>query len=182
MSQLNKLKFEEYSKFEYLCNQEDAEDYFRTMKKFPFAVGFDRKSNGYLVINKKHSPSGLENEVPGSLILKKLGYCVVLLEETSHKTSVDIEVDGVNFEMKRFINGKDLLDCVERYFRETYRKTDKLLLHIDKKVDVVSIKRSLRLASKKYGSIKTVFLIFENSTIQLNKEMMKSGKYWLEKK
>jgi hypothetical protein len=82
MSKLNQLKFEEYSEVEYIKNQKDAEAHFRVMSKFPNVVGFDKKSNGFLVIHKKHSASGLESEIPACVILKKLGYSVVLVEES----------------------------------------------------------------------------------------------------
>ena len=97
MSKLNRLKYETYSKLEYLVNQKDAEAYFRVMSKFPNAVGYDKKSNGYLVINKNHSPSGLESEVGGCVVLKKLGYCVELLNESPSIVSLDVKVNDLIF-------------------------------------------------------------------------------------
>ncbi len=177
MSKLNRLKYETYSKLEYLVNQKDAEAYFRVMSKFPNAVGFDKKSNGYLVINKTHSPSGLESEVGGCVVLKKLGYCVELLNESPSIVSLDVKVNDLIFEMKCFSEGKDLLNGIIKHFKRTYHKSDKLVLHINKKVEFSNIKRAIRIASEKYSTIKTVILIFENKAIELNKNNMKSGKY-----
>lgn len=64
MRNLNKLKFEEYSSFEYLTNQENGEDYFKVLAKFPKILGYDTKTGGFIVIHKRHSPSGLESELP----------------------------------------------------------------------------------------------------------------------
>jgi hypothetical protein len=143
MSQLNKLKFEEYSNVEYLTNQQDAEFFFRVMSKFPNVIGYNKKSNGFLVIHKKHSPSGLESEIPACVILKNLGYRVELIEEHPHLASLDVKIDDVSFEMKCFSEGKDLLSGVLKHFRKTYHKADKMVLHIDKKSNFSNIEELL---------------------------------------
>ena len=135
MSKLNRLKFESYSKEEYLINQEDAEFHFKVMSKFPNAVGFNRKSNGFFVIHKRHSPSGLISEIPACVILKNLGYTVELVEEFDYKLSLDVQINGVFFEMKRYSEGKDLASGIINHFRNAYRKSDKIVLHIAQKAD-----------------------------------------------
>lgn len=177
MSKLNRLKFEDYSSISYLTIQLDAEVHFRVMSKFPNVVGYDKKSNGFLVIHKKHSASGLESEVPACVILKKLGHCVELIEEHPYLASLDVRIDDILFEMKCFIEGKDLLAGVVKHFRQTYHKTDKLVLHIVKKAEFSNVKRVIRQANAKYPQIKTVVLIYGYKAIWLNEEMMKKADY-----
>jgi hypothetical protein len=177
MSKLNRLKFESYTKEDYLTTQEDAEAHFRVMSKFPNALGFDKKSNGYLVIHKRHSPSGLASEVPACLILKKLGYQVELVEEYDYKLSLDVRINDVIFEMKRFAEGKDLFSGIINHFRHSYRKTDKLVLHIAKKVDSSNIRRVIRQANDKYPQIKVVLLIYGYKIVWLDREMMQKADY-----
>ena len=177
MSKLNRLKFESYTKEEYLTNQEDAEAYFRVMSTFPNAVGFDKKTNGYLVIHKRHSPSGLVSEISACIILKKLGYSVELIEEYAHKLSLDVRVNDVVFEMKRFSEGKDLISGVTNHFRTAYRKSDKIVLHIDQKCDFSNLKRVIRKANSKYPQIKQVLLIYGYKSIMLNKDMIQKADY-----
>jgi hypothetical protein len=177
MSKLSRLKFESYSKEEYFTSQEEAESFFKVMAKFPNAVGFNRKSNGFFVIHKRHSPSGLISEIPACVILKNLGYLVELVEEFDYKLSLDVLINDVPFEMKRFSEGKDLDSGVTNHFRTAYRKSDKIVLHIDKKCDFSNLKRVIRKASSKYPQIKQILLIYGYKSISLNRDMIQRADY-----
>jgi hypothetical protein len=177
MSKLNRLKFESYSKEEYFTSQEDAEAYFKVMSKFPNAVGFNRKRNGFFIIHKRHSPSGLGSEIPACVILKNLGYTVELVEEFDYKLSLDVRINDVLFEMKRFSEGKDLVSGVINHFRNAYRKSDKIVLHIAQKSDFSNLKRVIRKANIKYPQIKQVLLVYAYKAIMLDKDMIQKADY-----
>ena len=177
MRNLNRLKFDEYSSISFLKNQEDGENYFRMLANFPKTLGYDSKTNGFIVLHKKHSPSGLESELPACKILKKLGYRVVLVEESPHTKSLDALIDDVPFEIKCYSEGKDLLQGVTKHFRKTYKKAKNLVLHIDKKVEFSNLKRSIRKASLQYPKIETVLLIYGYNAILLDKQKMGKADY-----
>ncbi len=177
MSKLNRLKFESYSRSEYLTNQIDAETHFRVMLKFPDVIGYDNKSNGYLVIHRFHSPSGLEDEIPVCQILKLHGYCVELIPEFNTEKSGDVLIGNMLFEIKRLKKGTDLANGVQNHFRRAKKQSDKLLLHIDHKIDVSNLQRSIRNASTKYKEIKGLLLVYLNQIIELERDDMIKGKF-----
>jgi hypothetical protein len=173
MSKLNRLKFDEL----HIKTQEDAEAYFRVMSNFPKAVGFDKKSQGFLCIHKRHSPSGLENEIPACLILKKLGYAVEFCEEYAHRQSYDALIDGIAFEIKRLSKVKNLLNGITLHFRRTYEKCPHLIIHIDQRVDASNLRRVIRQVSEEYQEIRKLLLIYRYKVVLLDREMMKKANY-----
>ncbi len=70
MRNLNKLKFDEYSRSVYFKETKSALPYFRDIIKFTNGLGYNAISDGYIVLHRKHSPSGLEDEMPEDSYIK----------------------------------------------------------------------------------------------------------------
>jgi hypothetical protein len=177
MSNLNKLKFDNYPLHSYFKTNEKAEKAFPSIVKFPDALGFDRKSKGFIVLHRNHQESGIEQEIPACLILKNFGYDIELIEESDSALSADAKISEFIFEIKRLSNATDLLNGILLHFRRAYKKAQYLILHIDKRVDTSNLRRSIRKASEKYPDIKLVLLVYGKKVVELNKEMMKKGDY-----
>lgn len=177
MSKQNREKFDSYSEDSYFKTNEKAEKRFRCINEFPEALGFDDESGGYIVLNKKHKPGGLADEIPVCLILKKLGLGVELIAEDGAGKVLDVAIAEMTYEIKRMRQTKNLLNSVTLIFRLTYKKASRLIFHVDTKVEPSSLKRALRIVSEKYGQIKIVGIIYEGKLIVLNKEDLKEGNY-----
>ena len=130
MSKLNQQLFEEYSHVFYCKANKEAINRFKCLERFPDALGFDIESGGFIILHKNHKQGGLENEIDTCLILKKMGFGVVLIEEFENDKSVDVLIEGKVFEIKKLINGHNLRKSVQRHFQRTYLKTGNLILHI----------------------------------------------------
>jgi hypothetical protein len=177
MSKLNRLKFEKYSSHLYFKENRDAIKQFRSLLKFDEALGYDSKSEGYIVLHKEHSPSGLEDEIPVCLILKNQGFAIELAAESIEKQSADAFIDDILFEIKRLKKGTDLAGGIQNHFRRAKRQSENIVLHIDHKVDISNLKRSIRKASLKYKSIKNLCLVYYTQIIELSREDMQKGDF-----
>jgi hypothetical protein len=177
MSKLNRLKFELYSNDEYYKDSQKAVVYFRSVIKYEDALGYDIKSDGYLVLHKQHSPSGLENEIPVCLILKKRGVGVELIAESITIKSGDVAIQNIIFEIKRLKKGTNLSGGIQNHFRRAKEQSENLILHIDHKVDTSNLKRSIRNAAVKYKNIKFLMLVYLEFVIELRRDDMLSGQF-----
>lgn len=117
MSNLNKLKFDNYPLHSYFKTNEKAEKAFPSILKFPNALGFDFKSEGYIVLHRNHHNSGIEQEIPACLFLKDLGRQVELIEEYMFKSSGDALVDDCFFEIKRISKAIDVTNAIMAQFK-----------------------------------------------------------------
>lgn len=97
----NRQSFESLPSEEYLKSVEKAVKIFRDMAQHPDSLGFDEETGGFLVLHRRHAPSGFEQEIPVCVLLKKLGFGVLLVEEFPHRKSSDAEIDGIVFEIKQ---------------------------------------------------------------------------------
>lgn len=179
MSNQNQQKFDNYSNQVYYKTNEKAVIQFPSIKKFPDALGFDKRSLGFIVLHKKHKPSGVEQEVPACVFLKNEGYCVELVEEFDNKPSLDAIVDDVYFEIKRISKATDVANAVITQFKRCEQKSQNLILHLDQKVEPSNLKRAIRKAIIRYDKIKKTILIYRNNVTVLDEKMMKEGNYFL---
>jgi hypothetical protein len=177
MNKLNKSIFDEYSSNDYFKSNDEGEKKFKALLKFPNAVGFNHRSYGFIVLHKSHKSGGIEDEIPACLILKNLGFGVELIEEHDHHMSMDVKIEGTNFEVKRLHNCDDWASGILRHFRRAYKKTTHLILHIDQRMHAHNLRRAIRNASNTYGSIQVVWLIFQKRLTQLTKEAIQKAEY-----
>ena len=179
MSQQNRKQFDNYSDDSYYKTNEKAVKRFRCLYQFPEALGFDDESGGYIILNKKHKPGGLHDEIPVCLILKKLGLGIELISEDEIGKVLDVTISEISYEIKRIKQTKNLLNSVTVIFRATYKKAKRLIFHIDTKIEPNNLKRALRIVSEKYGQIKIVWIVYEGKLTILNKDDLREGKYRL---
>ena len=177
MSKLNRLKFENYSSHLYFKDNMDAFRQFRCLLKFEDALGYDTKSAGYIVLHKEHSPSGLEDEIPVCLILKSQGYTIELVSESSEEQTADALLDNILFEIKRLKKGTDLAGGIQNHFRRAKRQSENIILHIDHRVDISNLKRSIRKASIRYKNIKHLCLVYYTQVVELSRDEMQKGDF-----
>lgn len=55
-------------------------------------LGFDERSGGFLVVHCGHAYSALGKETPVCILLKRLGYGVILLEESGVSRVCDVQI------------------------------------------------------------------------------------------
>jgi hypothetical protein len=177
MRDLNKQLFDEYQNDTYFKFNEQAEKQFRSILKFPNTLGFDNRSFGFIVLHKRHKPSGIEDEIPACLILKRLGFCIELVEEHDSYPSQDVKIGQAQFEIKRLHNCTDWGNGILRHFRRSYKKTSHLILHIDQQIYPYNLKRAIRNAAIQYKNIQVVWLIYHSNLTILNRDMILDAKY-----
>lgn len=181
MRDLNKQQFDAYPNDTYLKSNEKAVKYFKEIKKFSKALGFDSYSGGFIVLHKKHKPSGIVDEIPVCVVLKKLGFDVVLVEEYDYDKSIDVEVSSIGFEIKRLVNAENFRKAVLRHFQRTVKKTSNLILHIDQPIYESQLKSVLQHSAEEYSKIKIVWLIYENKLNILDRKKLLTKDYRLVK-
>jgi len=171
----NRQIFDRLSDEFFLKSHQKAVRVFREIALFPNAIGFDDNSQGFLVLHRRHAPSGFEQEIPVCLFLKNLGCCVILVEETPHQKTADAEIDGVVFEIKQVARAKNIQRAILRQFRTAYHKCDNILLHIAQQTTINSIRSALKTGIKTYPSIKLVWIVFENRLYRFSRKNLQSG-------
>ena len=130
MSKLNQQLFEEYSHAFYFKTNHEAINLFKCLEHFPNALGFDNESGGFIILHKRHKSGGLVSEIDTCILLKQAGLGVILIEEYENEKSVDVEIEGKIFEIKKLVNTNNLTRAIQRHFQRTYLKTNNLILHI----------------------------------------------------
>ncbi len=150
---------------------------FRDMAQHMNSLGFDDESNGFLVLHRRHAPSGFEQEIPVCVFLKKRGFGVLLVEEFPHQKSVDAEIDGVRFEIKQVALAKNFSRAVLHQFRTAYHKCDNILLHIAQPASSAVLRSTLIAGFKTYPSLKLVWVVFKKELYQIDRKTARSGKF-----
>ena len=181
MRDLKKQQFDAYPNDTYLKSNEKAVKYFKEIKKFEKALGFDSDSGGFIVLHKKHKPSGIVDEIPVCLVLKKLGFDIVLIEEYDYDKSLDVEISKLAFEIKRLVNAENFRKAILRHFQRTVKKTTNLILHIDQPIYESQLKSILQNSAGEYSKIKIVWLIYESKLHILDRKMLLTKDYRLNK-
>ncbi|MFN0034279.1 MAG: hypothetical protein ACKVUS_04375 [Saprospiraceae bacterium] len=179
MKAKNKRLFDELPESEYFKDYRTASKKFRKVAAFPDALGFDPESGGFIAVHRKHVDVALPDELPVCMILKKLGFGVVLLDEENARPPVDALIEERYFELKRVSKARNIQGAIIRQFRLAYHKAENMILHIDQKAHPESIRSALFHGVKKYPRIKLVWLAYEGQLWQLPKAMILEGKYRL---
>jgi hypothetical protein len=177
MSKTNKSKFENYPNQNYFKNNDQAVFNFPSLIKFPMALGYDKKSMGFIVLHKKHQASGIEQEIPACIILKKASFCVELVSEEGDLKNADANINEQLVEIKRVSKATNISNAVMSQFKRCEKKSYSMLLHIDQRCEPSNLKRMIRKASERYDKIKKLILVFRSSIIELERNEMLSGNY-----
>lgn len=119
----------------------------------------------------------LHQELPVCLILKNLGFGVLLLNEADIKPPADVKIGERFFEIKRIAKARNIHDAIVRQFRYAYRKSENLILHVDQTANPESIRNGIFKATKQYARIKLVWLVFEEKLFQLERAVILKGKF-----
>jgi hypothetical protein len=122
MSKQNRDKFDSYPDDSYFKTNEKAEKHFKELSQFPDALGYDTKTNGFMVLHHKHKGSGIADEIPACLILKGLGFGIELNMESDFIPSVDLTVNEILFEIKRIRNAENIGMQLKCNFGEVIKK------------------------------------------------------------
>lgn len=177
MKKHNRHIFETLSPSDFLKTTDKASSLFKDFMKFPNSLGFDKKSGGFLVLHRQHAPSAFSEEIPVCIILKKLGYRVILLQELPHLKSVDVQINEDLFEIKQLSHAKNIKNAIVNHFRLAYKKADKLLIHINQTVSNEQLRGALYAAVKIYTSIKIIWIVKGEQLFQLERQVILTGKY-----
>jgi hypothetical protein len=177
MRQTNQQIFEELSEFEYYKSNEQALKHIKNIKNYPDALGLDLETNGFVVFHKNHSPSALIDEMPACILLKNLGLGVILLDETVGIFVPDAMIEARYFEIKRLSKSKNLNGSVHTHFRNTYKKADNLVLHVDQKVNPNSLRTAVMLATKLHPDIKSIWVIYLEKLWRLDRKVVINGDF-----
>ena len=155
--------FNSLSEAEFFKDHRRAERRFRNIALFPNALGFDEKSSGFIVLHYKHVDVALPQELPVCLILKKMGYGIILLNEADGHLVADVLIEKQVFEIKRISKAANLQAAITIQFRYAYRKANNLILHIDQPAHPESVRNGIYQATKKYARIKLIWLVYEGN-------------------
>jgi hypothetical protein len=177
MNKENLQIFEELSPDDYCKTYQIAERRFKSLLKFPDSVGFDEQSQGFLVIHKNHADAALIQEIPACLILKKLGFRVILKSESGNQKSVDSKINDLYFEIKRISESTNIMNAIKFQFRTTHHKSDNILVDINQRISVESLKSALILAAKKFTTIRRIWLIYQSNLYQFERKKVASNKF-----
>ncbi|MCK6691173.1 MAG: hypothetical protein L6Q97_03615 [Thermoanaerobaculia bacterium] len=139
----------------------------------------DPETFGFIALHRKHVDIALPNELPVCLILKKLGFGVLLLNEKDANLASDVQIDGRNFEIKRIANARNIHSAIVHQFRFAYRKSPNLILHIDQAANPESVRNGLYKASKRYAQIRLIWLVYTGKLFQLERSAILKGKFQL---
>jgi len=179
MKKDNRTIFDELPESDYFKSHKKAVKKFRNVVAFPDALGFDQDMGGFIALHRMHVDIALPEELPGCLILKKLGFCLVLLGEESGHASVDLLIGETYFEIKRVSKARNIQNAIIWQMRFAKRKADNLILHVDQVAHPESVRRAIYRGIKKYSRIRLVWLIYEGQFWQLSRAMILEGKFLL---
>ncbi len=177
MKKTNLQFFEELNEHQFFKTTEKAARHFRAATLPPNSIGFHPESNGFLTVHRKHEVGGLNQEIPACLILKNLGFAVVLLDEESSQRTPDVRIGEVIFEIKQVAEAKRLHRAIHRHFKVARAQSQNLLLHIAQSVSPEQLRYGLFFAAKEYPHIKLVWVIFANRLFQFDTHQILKGKH-----
>jgi hypothetical protein len=136
---------------------------YRKLEMYEDVLGFDIDSNGWVAVHRRHSVSGLFDELATCRILKKKGYSVELIEESAEIASVDALINGELYEMKRVSSATNLPRAIEKQIRLAYKKAENVVLHIDQPIEKKALVAALRKAMYNHKGIKNVLLMWDDN-------------------
>lgn len=177
MSNSNLTLFLELSEAEYFKENQKAEIRFGSVKFFPDALGFDAETQGFVALHRKHIDMALHQELPVCLILKKLGFGVLLLNEADTKPSADAKIGERFFEIKRISKARNVKEAIVKQFRLAYKKSENLLLHIDQSAHPETVRNGVYTATKQVSKIKLVWVVFEERLFHFSRAEILKGKH-----
>jgi hypothetical protein len=140
-------------------------------------LGFDEKTNGFVVIHKLHSKDALKIELLACQILKDLGHAVILLDESGSHKVVDSKIDDLFFEMKYISKAKTLKSAFEHQFKSTKNKCQNILLHINQTTNPEQLRSVLFDTSKSFPEIQIVWIVWKNRLFKFLRPQIISGKF-----
>ena len=144
---------------------------------FPDALGYDEITDGFIAIHIGHSRSSLHLEIPACLVLKNVGYAIILLEESGFHKSPDVQINGIAFEIKYISKAKNLKNAFVHQFRTAKRKSENLLLHIDQPVKTEQLRSALFYAVQKFPTITVVWVVWRTQLYQFDRLTILKGRH-----
>lgn len=168
---MNKLRFESLEQEGFIIDNQKV-DYkrFKHLKNRN-ALGYDNQSGGYLALHPEHEPDALSKEIDACLILKNEGYrCELLSEQNGNR--VDIMLNDKVYDIKQVSNASNPSARIVEHFRFTYKKSDKIILHLTQFISEADLKTAFKNAQRKYPSIIECITIDMNNKIDI-KDMTK---------
>ena len=165
---MTKLLFEDLIETHYTTTEAAVKEYSIFKTDFQDVLGYDETTGGSIALQKGHQPRALYDELPTALILKNVGYSVILLDESGIGKQVDCLVDGVLSEIKlvKTFSHRSLKDD----FYEAHKKGAKrliLTISTDTSRETVTIVLK-RIANNPFvNKINDIFLILDNKLERL---------------
>lgn len=182
MKKTNRQIFEELSPDSYFKSVATAAKRFGEIRKYPDSLGFDDESNGFLVLHQNHAPAAFDEEIPVCVVLKKLGFAVILEDEEPGRGTADAQIDGLKFEIKQVSKAQNFKRAVDFHFRATCHKANRLLLHVAQTVNEAQLRGALFSAATNFPAIKIVWVVFGDELFCLDRPAILKKTYPLSHK
>lgn len=177
MKPLHLQIFEALPAHEFFKTSKEAAKTFKIIENYPDALGYDEETGGFLALHRKHSATGLEQELGVCLYLKSLGFAVMLLKEAGSFIAADVQIGTEIFEIKRIAKARNIERAVIFQFRTAYRKSKNLILHIEQRVEFSSLRNALFKGCQKYASIQMVWVVLGTSLWRFDRATILKGKH-----
>jgi hypothetical protein len=173
----NQTLFDDLPEKLYFKSNEKALKHFQKLADFPDALGFDEDSSGFIALHKDHAASGIDSEIPVCLILKNLGFAIVLLPELPNVPSLDATIDGTLFEIKSISKAKNIQNAIQHQLQGAAKKAENVLLHINQPCRAETLRGALYKGVKHYPKFQKVWVVFKGKLFQFDKASILKGKY-----
>lgn len=136
MKTINEILFERLDNTHYTIAKAATQEYDIFKHQFKDVLGYDKETDGCVVLQKGHQPGALADELPIAVFLKKTGHFVVLLDETGKGKQIDAFVDGATFEMKNLRNAINTFQRIKKDCQSALSKgTNNVVIYINVPLD-----------------------------------------------
>jgi SPP1 gp7 family putative phage head morphogenesis protein len=166
IKQMNIFRLNDLVKEDYLVSQKDFAKHFKVTNLAQ--IGTRTEGNGYIVVHKKHDQQALLQELPACEILANKGHRIVLLNEQVQDVRPDVMLDEKIYDIKQMSNATNVPKRIVEHFRNTYKKANRMILHINQTTTKEDIVAGIKEGARKYENIKEVILIYDNQVRYLD--------------
>ena len=171
MKTTNELLFENLDYKHYTNAQSAISEYEVFRHEFKNVLGYDKITDGCLVLQKGHQPAALVDELPLAVFLKQAGHFVILLDESRYGKQIDALVDGVTFEIKNLRNATNVFQRIKKDCQSALSKgTENVVINMNVPLEAEDLILILhRLAkSPQVNGLKMFWCVLDSKLLKFN--------------
>jgi hypothetical protein len=130
---------------------------------------FDTETDGFVVAHRKHGKFEFEGNKTIALMLIKLGYRIVLLENQQNVVSADATLDDELWEFKTVAKTMSMSNSVQRNIARGKRQAPNVLLFINQAYNTNDVAKGIHNAVKfdERELIGRIGVLFQNTTLRI---------------